>query len=398
MNHDDASSNSMFDLPVQAKKSTAIDQVTDIELAIGQGTSSVSPLAATKDFQTRQASAETSQPLTSPVVDNFLPSPNRLLALGSLGLIGALGAGAIASTLVTHRTTINAQAVVQPVDNVQLIQSGLGGVIEAIYVQEHDILKPGQEIASFDNPSIQTKLAQIEAQIAETEEHIAQIDGQLKALEERRLAEISWLQQLTAEGLASSNNLSQFTSSRAWLLDRKNALKTRLKEQRNQLERTQQQVDGLIIRSPKEGSIYGLELDRLGQAVSANETIAKIVPSGVALEVKALIPETQIKNVEVGYPARINLSQCAVLSFGSLPGQVTSVEPVSPDIGVNLTQSATSPEKIYRVAVETNAKSLHSSSHTCELLPGMEGELTIITKQEKLLHFFLRKLRLKASI
>lgn len=386
MNHDDISSSSMSDLSVQPKKSAAIEPVN----------SSVDTLAVTADFQVRQTSVESSQPLALSVVDNFLPSPNRLLALGSLGLVAALGAGAVASTFVTHRTTVDAQAVIEPVKDVQLIKTGSEGVVEAIYVQEHETLKPGQEIASFDNPSLQTKVTQIKAQIARTEERIVQIDGQLKALEERRIAEVGWLKQLRAGNLDIGNNQSQFNSSRIRLTNRKNILKKQLEEQRTRLEEAQQKVDNLTVRAPKEGSIYELELERLGQTFSANETIAKIVPNGVALKVKALIPETQIRNVEVGYPAEISLSSCTVLSFGTLQGQVTSIEPA--DTEISPTQSANRLEKTYQVTVETNAKNLHSDSRTCELLPGMEGELTIIVKQEKLLNFFLRKLDLRTII
>ncbi len=398
MNHDDAFSNSMFDLPVKATKSTSIEPVTDIDLAIEQAKSPVGTLAATQDYQSRQVSVEKSQSLASSVVDNFLPSPNRFIMLGGLGLVAALGIGGVAANFMTYRTTVKAQAVVQPVGDVQVIQSGMGGVVETILVQEYDTLKPDQVIISFENSPLQNKLLQIEARIAGTEERIFQVDGQLKTLERRRLAESTWLQQLTTSGLGIGGGAAQFEYSKARLLEYRNDLATQLQGERDQLKQAQQQIDNLIIRSPAAGSIYDLQLDKLGQTVNANETIAKLVPDGVDLEIKALIPDTQIKNVEVGYPTQMKLSQCASFSFGALEGQVTSVEPLQPDADTDLVKSKDIPQNSYIVTINAPEKSLQSGSRICEVLPGMKGELKIMANQEKLMNFFLRKLRFKTNV
>ena len=397
MKHDDAFSNSISGLPSQAKKSTAIEPVTDIDLVIERSKSPLGTLAATQDYQSRQSSVEEAQLLASPVADNFLPSPNRLLVFGSLGLVGALGMGALASTLITYNTTVKAQAVVEPVGDVQLIESGMGGVVDTIFVKEYDSLKPGQVIASFENIPLRTKVTQIEAQIAGFEGRITQVEGQLAALDRRRLAEATWLQQLTPGGV-KAEVLPQFEYSKQLLLEHRSSLYTQLKQERRQLEQTQQQIDNLIIHSPKAGTVYDLELKRLGQAISADEAIAKIMPNEAGLEIKALLPDIDIKNVEVGYPAKLNLAECASFSFGSLPGQISSIQPAQSELAANLSKSDNIPDNSHIVTVEAKARALQSGARTCELLPGMEGELTIIAKQEKLLNFFLRKLRLKTNI
>nr|MBX2864871.1 HlyD family efflux transporter periplasmic adaptor subunit [Leptolyngbyaceae cyanobacterium MAG.088] len=372
MNHDDAFSNSVFDLPDQVTKSTAIEPVTDIDLAIEQAKSPTGSLAAIQDFQANQASVEQSQSLVTPVVDNFLPSPNRLLALSGLGLVGALGIGALASTFITYNTTVKAQAVVQPVGDIQPIESAAGGVVESIFVQEHDTLAPDQEIAEFKNVALQKEVEQIEAQIAGTEERITQVNGQLQALDQRRLAEASWLRQLTEAGLSSGGG-SQFTYSQNRLFQHRNELETRLGEERNQLAQVHQQIENLTVRAPKAGNIYDLQLRRLGQTVSANETIAKIVSDKTGLEIKALVPDNQIENIEIGHPTKMNLSECAFFRFGSLEGQVSSVEPVQPDLEINIGRLKTAPKNSHMVTIKTAEQDLQANSRTCELLPGMQG-------------------------
>ncbi len=94
----------------------------------------------------------------------------------------------------------------------------------------------------------------------------------------------------------------------------------------------------------------------------------------------------------------MNLAKCEAFSFGSLQGEVSSVEPVQPNTETSLVKSKDIPQNSYIVTIDTPEQALQSGSRTCEVLPGMEGELKIIAKQEKLMDFFLRKLRFKTNV
>ena len=394
MNHDDALTDPMLDLPSQPAKLAAIESVTDIELALEEAKSPLGALAPTQTYS--QPPSKQTLP-ASPVVDNFLPSPSRLLILGGLGLAGVLGVGAIASTFITHSTTVKVQALVEPAVESQPIQFAMGGVVETLSVQELEPVESGQEIASFRNPSLQSNFHQVERRIAGISEEISQTNGQLAALARRRSAESTWLQQLTTEGVDTQSNQTLFDNSRKQLLEHLSKLAAQLEKEQQQLNQVQQQIDSLTILAPKDGTIYNLQLSQLGQTVGPNETIAQIIPNEVELEIKALVPGTAIDNVEVGYPTRIRLSDCPAFRFGSLQGQVSSVEPVQPTSENNLGATNTPSEQLYSVTIDNNEQSLQSGSRTCELLPGMQGEVTIIAKQEKLFSFLLRKLRLNAN-
>lgn len=392
MKPNDTSSKSVFGLPSQTTKTAAVEPDTNTDITVTSSETQVVSLAATQDYQSRQTSLENSDLLPSPAVENCLPSPNHLLTFSSLALVGVLGAGAVASTILTHDTTVQSQAVIAPVGEGQLIQSATGGIVETISVQEYDSIEAGQVIASIENSASRVNVSQIKTQIVGTEEHIAQVNDQIRALEQRHLAETNLAKQLTAKGLKTAT--AQVESSKEILLNRRLSLNAQLSQERQQLENAQQQVDNLIVRSPIVGTVYELELDRLGQNVGANQTIAKVIPNGAALEVKAWVPDTYLENIEVGHPTRMALSDCAPLSFGHLEGQVQSIEPAQAD-PILLAREGLSEKNAHVVTVETEEQFLQSALRTCQLLPGMQGELTIITKQEKLLNFFLRKLRLR---
>lgn len=392
MKPDNTSSKSIFGLPSQTTKAAATESVVGTDITVASSEIQIVSLEATQDYQTRQTSLENSDLRLSPAVENCLPSPNHLLMFSSLAVVGILGAGAVASTILTHDTVIRSQAVMAPVAEGQLIRSPTEGVVKTISVQEYDLLDAGQVIAAVENSTMLANVSQIKAQTIETEEHIAQIDDKIRALEQRYLAETNLSKQLTAKGLQST--VSQFKSFKKILLEQRLSLNARLSQERQQLEQAQQQVDNLTVRSPIDGTIYELELYRPGQNVGANQTIAKVIPNGADLEVKAWVPDTYFESIEVGHPARMALSECAPLSFGHLEGQVRSIEPAAVD-SISLAPEDLSESNTYMVTVETEKQALQSALRTCELLPGMQGKLTIVTQQEKLLNFFLRKLRLR---
>lgn len=52
----------------------------------------------------------------------------------------------------------------------------------------------------------------------------------------------------------------------------------------------------------------------------------------------------------------------------------------------------------YRVTIEPESLSLGRDKHQCALQLGMEGTVDIISKEETVLQFFLRKARLIADL
>ena len=403
MKYDDASSNSMFDLPLEAIKSAAIQPVTDVDLAIKRtdrsvdvsdlalkrSESLVGTLAATQNYQSRQtSSSEEFQSLTPPVVTNFLPSPNRLLVFGSLGLVGALSLGAVASTLVTPRTTVSAQAAIEPAGEIQTIRTSTGGSVETIFVQNYETLESNQTIASLDSTSLLTEISNIQASIAQTQEQIARIGNELTSLQQRRASQAK-----SRQYPFTASETKLFEYSKGLLQDYQRELNIQLNQQRDQLAQVERGIDTLTVRTSTAGTLYGLTLDYSGQTVSSNEVIAKVLPDGMALEIKAVVPDSKIKHVEVGHFTHIDLSNCGSNS-DPLQGQVTSIQPVAQTPSFSTAGDAIAQS--YMVTVEANSQD--ADSNTCKLLPGTKGDLTIIARQEKLSDLLLRKLRLKTNV
>ena len=319
----------------------------------------------------------------------FLPVPNRVLVFGSLGLIGTLCLGTVASTFLTYRTTVKAQAIVQPVGEVQTIQANGNGNVERIFVKNYDTIKSNQQLVSLDNSSLRTEVFKIETQIAQLQKQIDQVNNELSILEQRKAAQAS-----NRQGQLSVGEAQAFQYSKDLLLAHQSDLNVQLNYQQNLLRQAEKKIDNLTVLSTAEGTLYGLTLNTLGQSVKSNDVIAKVLPEGTALEIKASTADINTKDVEIGFPVRINLANCKSFRLRPLKGHISSVKPAAPPTSSVLLNTA---ENSYTVTVEADEQELQTNSNTCRLLPGTEGEITIILKQEKLSDFFLRKLRLRTN-
>lgn len=392
MKHDDTLSDPLFDSFGQLTEPTPTDTDVSDNVAIERAnSSSLSVLAPTQRFESKPSVAGDTEQVTAPMVDNFLPAPSRLLVMGSLGLVGVLGVGSIVLTSLPHRTVVKSKVQVQPTVEPQLLQAKTGGTVKSIYVKNFESLQPDQVIASFDNVPLYTELNNVQAKITQTKQQLNHLNTEITALQQR---------QASGEWLGLKPTRSQFEYSRKLLLEHQDELNVELNQQQQQLARVQQQIDNMTVRAPVAGTLYELDVRSVGQSVEANQTIAKIIPDDTTLEIKAVVAEDDAQDIRVGLPVRLNLSSCTSANFGVLKGQVKSVERATPDLVDSFitTDSLSSSANEHIVTLEAKSGTPEGGPATCKLLPGMEGEVTIIAKQERFLSFFLRKLRLSSDV
>lgn len=389
MNHDDALPNALFQSSTHTTESAAIEMQRASNSAIER--TNLSALAPVKRFEANQSVAKEAEKPTAPIVDNFLPVPNRWLLFGSLGLVGSLGLGFIFLTALPHRTVIEAKARVQPTTEPQLLHSGSGGTVKSIFVQNYDSLAPKQVVASFDNRALSSEFNTLQTNIAQIRQQLNQVNEEISTLQQRQAAG-NWLAFEVPQG--------QFEFSRRLLLDHQIELQQQLTEQQNQLAIVQQQIDDTKVYAPVAGTLYDLEIKNVGQAIEANQPIAKIVPADTTLHIKAVVSEAEASNIEVGFPTQINLNSCAYSNFGIVEGEVKAVEALTPQsaenvIGEDPTVSTTNQ---HIVTIEASTDISETGTQPCKLLPGAEGNVSIIAKQERFLNFFLKKLRLSRNV
>ena len=147
------------------------------------------------------------------------------------------------------------------------------------------------------------------------------------------------------------------------------------------------------------GTVQELNLRNQSQVVRPGDRVAQIVPQNAALEIKAIVALGDIDNVKVGQLVQMRVSACTYTDLGVLTGKVTNVaaDAKQPDRngGNNAAkQSQVAPNSTYEVTIKPDTLMLKNRVNKCQIRSGMEGRAEIISKEETVLQFVLRKARL----
>ncbi|MEM6752307.1 MAG: HlyD family efflux transporter periplasmic adaptor subunit [Cyanobacteria bacterium P01_C01_bin.38] len=243
------------------------------------------------------------------------------------------------------------------------------------------------------------KLAEKEAAVRTAKARLSKLEAGLNPSNAEVVAAQAKIAQEQSRKTATE---AEFNRSREQLIQDKLETQNQLNRDVKELKQVQKELDNTTIRASTTGILYGLKLRNVGQVMRSGDTIAQIIPRDTPLEIKAVIPSDRINMVKVGLPTQMQVSACPVSTFGSLPGRVKSISPdtistnTSTDSGTE-TVPAQITQPGYTVIVEPQKRVLRIGNRTCELVPGAEGRLTIISKEETVLSFLMRKARLQTN-
>jgi HlyD family type I secretion membrane fusion protein len=202
-----------------------------------------------------------------------------------------------------------------------------------------------------------SRLATIEADLAQARQRKAELDGRLLNL---RLAYVQ----------AATDDLRE-TAARAADLE------ARLRAGRDTAGRQR-------VMAPVAGRLVGLRVNTVGSAIGPRDPIVDIVPSGVALLVEAKLAPDAVTDIRPGQAAEIRLLGFGYRQVGLLDGRVVNV---SPDSLVDPRSGAT----YFAVLVEPDAAALARFDRD-SITPGMAAEVFVKTSERSTLQFLLEPL------
>lgn len=172
------------------------------------------------------------------------------------------------------------------------------------------------------------------------------------------------------------------------LLQEQIKLQEQLKSDRQKIRKIEAELNDLIIRTPVSGTIQELNLRNRGQVIAEGKAIATIAPSESSLIIKAAVATSEISLIEIGQSVRMRVSSCPYTDYGMLSAQVTAI---SPDV---ITQADSTA---YEVTIQPQDTVLQQGTRQCTIQSGMDGRADIITEEETLLRYLIRKLKIRNS-
>lgn len=193
-------------------------------------------------------------------------------------------------------------------------------------------------------------------------------------------------EQIAREQAQGEARISALNLESKNLIEKRISLSREIKSDRSQLKQLQQDIQQTTIRATASGIIQQMNLRNPGQVINAGDEIATIVPNNSDLMVVANVAAQDIGNIQVNQDVQIKIDPCPYPDYGVLSGVVKTI---SPDAFVSESQD------LYRVNIKPEKSFVGTNKHQCTIASGMNGDANIVTKQESVISFLLRKARLK---
>ncbi|MBD2315043.1 HlyD family efflux transporter periplasmic adaptor subunit [Desertifilum sp. FACHB-1129] len=198
-----------------------------------------------------------------------------------------------------------------------------------------------------------------------------------------------------ATGLATQ---ARFRQEQEVLIQQQLDLERQLAIDFSNLQQIELDLQKTAILATTDGTLFNLGLRNPGQVVRAGEAIAQIAPTRAPLTLKARVTTDKIAQVQVcdrpqvtdcqQGKAQLRIAAYPYPDYGTLRGAIRAI---APDITAS---DGSQSADTYEVTIEAETPYLQKGDRLFPLQPGMDVTADLIAKEETLLTFILRKLRL----
>lgn len=330
---------------------------------------------------------------------------------------------------------------VTPSSHAQVIESLDGGIVNALLVQEGDIVEQGEMLARLDPTRFQSNYGEAAARAralrASSERLRAELTGEPLTFSEESLrepnlvarerqlyesrrrnlnetvsnlqktlelinAEIRMTQPLVAKGAAGQVEVirlqRQVAELRGKIDEARNQYAVRAREEqvKNDADLDAQiqamagkadQLDRSTLYSPVRGVVKDIQVTTVGGVLQPGGKLMEIVPLEDKLLIETRINPRDIAYIRPGLPATVKVTAYDSSIYGNLNG---NVEVVSPD---TIQDEVQRDQFYYRVYVRTEHAELENrSGKRFPILPGMVASVEIKTGQKTVMDYLIKPL------
>ncbi|WGV25166.1 HlyD family efflux transporter periplasmic adaptor subunit [Halotia branconii] len=201
-------------------------------------------------------------------------------------------------------------------------------------------------------------------------------------------------EQIKQERAKGEATLAALKKERETLLQQRLEFQKQFTSTVKDLQQVENDLNKTVIRAPIAGTVLQLKLRNPDQVVQPSEAIAQIAPLNAPVVIKAEVTAQNIDKVKAGQKVQMRVSACPYPDYGTLKGTVKTIAPDALPTAQNSAAPNTSQAATYEVMIEPQTLNVGRGDRHCDLKPGMEGRADIISREETVLQFILRKAKL----
>lgn len=236
----------------------------------------------------------------------------------------------------------------------------------------------------------------------------AKLQGAKAALDPSDASVTIAAEQIAQEQAKGEASLASLRKEREALIQNRVELQKQLSQSQRELQQTENDLQKSVVRAPTDGIILKLELRNHGQVVQPGEPIAQVAPSNVPLVFKARVAAEDVGKAAVGQQAQMRVSAYPYPDYGILKGTVSTISPdaITPQStssgaiasATTTAQGAGAMATYYEVTIQPEKSYLARRNLQHPIQSGMEATVYIISKEDRVLTFILRKARLLTDL
>ncbi|MEH2247765.1 HlyD family efflux transporter periplasmic adaptor subunit [Nostoc sp.] len=277
-----------------------------------------------------------------------------------------------------------------------------------------DQLEEAQLAAKQQEQAVKAQQAAVEAQ-QQTIERLQQAVSAVIARRQRAQVAVNpsntevtvATERIAQEKAAGESSKATSEKERQDLVKQRIEIEKQLERDTSELKQAQIDLAQTTIAATADGIISQLNLRNPGQTVRAGEELVQIVPTNAPQVLKAAVASENQSKLKIGQKVQMRVSACPYPDYGTLNGKVEAISPDAIAPQNNQTNAsmpnptspkAAAPGAFYEVTIEPETLVLGKGKNQCHIQLGMEGRVDIISREETVLQFFLRKARLMSNL
>jgi multidrug efflux pump subunit AcrA (membrane-fusion protein) len=201
------------------------------------------------------------------------------------------------------------------------------------------------------------------------------------------------------------STLATLNKEREELISTQVEIQNQLSRDRQELQQVETDLNESVAKAPVNGTILKLNLRNPGQVLRSGESIAQIAPQSPTLVVKAHVAAQDIGKVRLCKQERVldckegkvqlRISAYPYPDYGTLKGAVRAI---APDVVTPPGSGSGAATPYYEVTIQPERPYLVRSDRSYPIQSGMEVTADIISREETILTFILRKARLLTDL
>lgn len=230
--------------------------------------------------------------------------------------------------------------------------------------------------------------------------------GNAKAQINPTNAEISIAQEEIAQIKArGESTLAALRKEKESIVQRRIETENQIMSDRQEFKQILEDLQKTIVRAPMAGTVLSLELRNASQVVNPGEAVARISPDSAPLVIKARVTAEDISKVQICKAVKVadckqgkvqmRVSAYPYPDYGVLKG---AVREITSDTVEEEQKSITPEPPHYQVTIEPEHSYLEKQHEHFALQAGMETTADIISQEDTVLTFLLRKARLITNV